>query len=120
MPEAASSLAATLNLNSTEERIIARLLSQGYLSREQICLIAARANRPIAHASVNAIIYTLRKKLGAYNVEIATVSSCEFEISQQDRRKVFAALARSTPSATTNRPTKPIRSSPVSSLREQL
>jgi hypothetical protein len=60
-----TSLAAALGLNHTEGQILMRLVTQGCLSREQICAIATRAHQPIKIGSVNAIITGLRKKLRA-------------------------------------------------------
>jgi hypothetical protein len=105
-PGSPVSVPATLGLNHTEERIIARLISQGCLSREQICALATRAHQSIKLGSVNAIINNLRKKLRACGIEVRTVFGFGFELHPRDRAKIVALIGP-------REPTNPIRTSPT-------
>jgi hypothetical protein len=96
-PGSPASVPATLGLNHTEERIIARLISQGCLSREQICALTTRAHQSIKLGSVGAIVHGLRKKLILYGIRLDVVRGFGFELRQKDRAKVLQLLARPKP-----------------------
>jgi hypothetical protein len=92
-PGPPASVPVALGLNHTETQILARLITQGCLSREQICAIASRAHQPIKIGSVGAVVHGLRKKLAGHEITIASVSGFGFELRPRDRAKVLDLLA---------------------------
>src|SRR5262249_45602336 len=99
-----NTLRLTLGLNHTETQILARLVTQGCLSREQICAITSRAHQPIKIGSVDALITGVRKKLRGHRVEIGTLNGFGFELRKADRAKVRELLTKPTRGAAVEDP----------------
>jgi hypothetical protein len=85
MPDKTESARAELELNHTEERILARLAQQGCLSTEQACVITG---------SVQVHINNLRKKLSHYGIGVLTSYKFGWEMDRKSRAKVLQLLAR--------------------------
>jgi hypothetical protein len=83
MPEA-------LRLTHTESRILARLVAQGCLSREQATVITGSAQ---VH------INNLRKKLRARGFALVGINGFGWELRKRDREKVRTLLTNGSPMA---------------------
>ena len=103
-----------LRLSHNEEQLLARLVRQGCLSREQVCGIAMRANRPVAIGSVNTMVAGLRRKLRAFGIELVGMSGFGWELRRENREKIRELLARATPGRAAGDPLEPLRRPPVS------
>src|SRR5262249_24062130 len=96
-----ASLAAALRLmlgsNHTECQIFMRLVTQGCLTKEQICAIVVRAHQPIKIGSVNALIRLLRKKLTDQGIKIPPLHEFGCELRKGSPRKNPRAARQTSP-----------------------
>jgi hypothetical protein len=88
-----AALQSKLELSDTETTVLLRLLTWSSLAREQVCtIVACGRRRPISTSSAGKIVDRLRAKLRPHKIKIGAINGIGFELSKEERSKIFELL----------------------------
>jgi hypothetical protein len=89
-----AALCLMFGLRRTEGQILMQLATQDYLTKAEIFAAAAQSGQAVKISTISVLISVLRKKLGAYDIELVTLRGLGWGLHKTSRAKICRRLAK--------------------------
>lgn len=92
----AAALCLLFKLSRAQGHVLMKLVTQDYVTAQEICAIAARNDQTLksSDGSARAFIFALRRRLATHNVRVLTLHGVGHVLHKESRKKICRQLAK--------------------------